>query len=92
MNTSETQSTADPVGRASGSGTEYTTSREIPGLEGLLTDEERAERDAGRAFVRERIKLSNAPEATETAREARTILVGNGVILDYVPLHRASSL
>lgn len=37
-------------------------------------------------------KLSNVREAIEIAREARTILGGNGVTLDYSPLRHANNL
>lgn len=37
-------------------------------------------------------KLNNVREAIEVAREARTILGGNGVTLDYSPLRHANNL
>lgn len=37
-------------------------------------------------------KLSNVREAIEIAREARTILGGNGMTLDYSPLRHANNL
>lgn len=37
-------------------------------------------------------KLNNVREAVEIAREARTILGGNGVTLDYSPLRHANNL
>jgi glutaryl-CoA dehydrogenase len=37
-------------------------------------------------------KLNNVREAIKIAREARTILGGNGVTLDYSPLRHANNL
>jgi glutaryl-CoA dehydrogenase len=37
-------------------------------------------------------KLNNVREAIEIAREARTILGGNGITLDYSPLRHANNL
>jgi len=37
-------------------------------------------------------KLSNTREAIQIAREARTILGGNGITLDYSPLRHANNL
>jgi glutaryl-CoA dehydrogenase len=37
-------------------------------------------------------KLNNVREAIEVAREARTILGGNGITLDYSPLRHANNL
>ena len=37
-------------------------------------------------------KLNNCREAIKIAREARTILGGNGVTLDYSPLRHANNL
>ena len=37
-------------------------------------------------------KLNNVREAIEISREARTILGGNGVTLDYSPLRHANNL
>jgi glutaryl-CoA dehydrogenase len=37
-------------------------------------------------------KLNNVREAVKIAREARTILGGNGVTLDYSPMRHANNL
>jgi glutaryl-CoA dehydrogenase len=37
-------------------------------------------------------KLNNVREAIEIAREARTILGGNGITLDHSPLRHANNL
>jgi glutaryl-CoA dehydrogenase len=37
-------------------------------------------------------KLNNCREVTKIAREARTILGGNGIMLDYSPLRHATNL
>jgi glutaryl-CoA dehydrogenase len=37
-------------------------------------------------------KLNNVREAIKIAREARTILGGNGVTLDYSPMRHANNL
>jgi len=37
-------------------------------------------------------KLNNVREAIKVAREARTVLGGNGITLDYPPLRHAANL